>query len=84
MLSSSCYFSQVHPFHTSDASLAKEGYHDRYPNELFTYRELEAFTKYNTWPAFFATPLCNLYDPNTSKFCSNMVNYLFKRECSLL
>lgn len=47
----------------------REGYHERYPEALFTWRELEVFTdyKYVTWPAYYAFPACNIFDPTASK-----------------
>ncbi|XP_067933264.1 uncharacterized protein [Watersipora subatra] len=53
----------------AESAVAEEGYNDLYPNELFTYKELEIFTKYETWPAYFATPLCNPF--SLSSLCWN-------------
>lgn len=60
---------QVHPFHVSGEALLREGYHSRYPNELYTYRELAVFNKYTAWPPFFASPACNLFNPSRGMSC---------------
>lgn len=62
------YVWQVHPFHVSESSLRQEGYHDRYPNDLFTYKELDIFNKYTAWPAYFATPLCRLFNASDCEY----------------
>ena len=60
---------QVHPWHLTDSLMYREGYHDRYPEVLYTWKELEVFTKYKyiTWPAYYVFPVCNIYDPTKSK-----------------
>lgn len=64
-----CYGLQVHPWHVSDTLMYREGYHDRFPETLYTWRELEVFTKYKyiTWPAYYVFPVCNIYDPTKSE-----------------